>query len=406
MSGISAAASAPVQPPRVVGTVQWPVVGFALIAAAVLAHAVAGVAAANVVALLGVGLLLGVALYHAAFGFTSAFRVFLADRQGAGLRAQMIMLAVACTLFFPALAGGNLFGTHVTGNVSPLNISLVVGAFLFGIGMQLGAGCASGTLFAVGGGSVRMVLTLVFFIVGSVIGVAQLPFWTSLPGLPPVSLVARFGWPVALAGNLAVFALLWLVVAAMERRRHGVLEPIAKGGHVLRGPWPLAAGAVVLAALNFATLALAGRPWGITSAFGLWGAKLLALGGIDVSFWGGWTAPAQHAALVQPVLTDITSVMNFGIMLGALLAAGLAGRFVLWRKIPLGHVAGSVIGGLLLGYGARLAYGCNIGAFFSGVASGSLHGWVWVACALAGSFVGLKLRPLFGMAVERRLTAC
>jgi uncharacterized membrane protein YedE/YeeE len=404
MSGVSVAA--PMQNPRVVGAIQWPVVGIALIAAAALAHGVAGVAAANVVALLGVGLVLGVALYHAAFGFTSAFRVFLADRQGAGLRAQMIMLAVACTLFFPALAAGNLFGTHVTGNVSPLNVSLVVGAFLFGIGMQLGAGCASGTLFAVGGGSVRMVLTLLFFIAGSVIGVAQLPFWTALPGLPAVSLVANFGWPVALAGNLVVFGLLWLVVAAMERRRHGTLEPIAKGGHVLRGPWPLAAGALVLAALNFATLALAGRPWGITSAFGLWGAKLLALGGVDVSGWGGWSAPAQHAALAQPVLTDITSVMDFGIMLGALLAAGLAGRFVPWRKIPLGHVAGSVIGGLLMGYGARLAYGCNIGAFFSGVASGSLHGWVWVACALAGSFVGLKLRPLFGMAVERRLAAC
>ncbi len=64
-----------------------------------------------------------------------------------------------------------------------------------------------------------------------------------------------------------------------------------------------------------------------------------------------------------------------------------------------------MIDGLLLGYGARLAYGYNIGAFFSGVASGSLHGWVWIACALPGTYVGLKLRPLFGMVVERRLEA-
>jgi hypothetical protein len=61
---------------------------------------------------------------------------------------------------------------------------------------------------------------------------------------------------------------------------------------------------------------------------------------------------------------------------------------------------------LLLGYGARLAYGCNIGAFFSGVASGSLHGWVWIACALAGSYAGPRLRPLFGMMVERTPAAC
>ena len=406
MSGVSLGEATAVQPRRATGAIQWPLVCAALTAVVALGYAVAGVAAANVVALLGVGLALGVALYHAAFGFTSAFRVFLADGQGAGLRAQLVMLAVACVLFFPALAAGSLFGHPVNGHAAPLNTSLVVGAFLFGLGMQLGGGCASGTLFAVGGGSARMVLTLLFFIVGSVVGVAQLPFWAALPGLPAVSLVASFGWPAALAGNLVVFSLLWLVVAAIERRRHGRLQPIASGGHFLRGPWPLAAGAVALAAFNFATLALAGRPWGITSAFGLWGAKLLGLGGLDVSGWGGWAEPAQRAALAQPVLADITSVMDFGIMLGALLAAGLAGRFVLLQKLPPRQAAASVIGGLLLGYGARLAYGCNIGAFFSGVAAGSLHGWVWVACALGGSFVGLKLRPFFGLQVERRLAAC
>jgi uncharacterized protein len=60
-----------------------------------------------------------------------------------------------------------------------------------------------------------------------------------------------------------------------------------------------------------------------------------------------------------------------------------------------------VIGGVLLGYGARLAYGCNIGAYFSGIASSSLHGWLWFAAALAGSVVGTRLRPLFGLSVER-----
>jgi hypothetical protein len=53
-------------------------------------------------ALYVVGALLGVALYHAAFGFTSAWRVFIADGRGAGLRAQMLMLAVGVALFFPA----------------------------------------------------------------------------------------------------------------------------------------------------------------------------------------------------------------------------------------------------------------------------------------------------------------
>jgi uncharacterized membrane protein YedE/YeeE len=68
-------------------------------------------------ALFVVGALLGVTLYHAAFGFTSAWRVFIADGRGAGLRAQMLMLAVGVALFFPALDAGTLFGNPVKGLV-------------------------------------------------------------------------------------------------------------------------------------------------------------------------------------------------------------------------------------------------------------------------------------------------
>src|SRR5689334_22976648 len=107
-------------------------------------------------ALLAVGLLLGVALYHAAFGFTSAFRVMFSDARTAGLRAQMVMLALGCLLFFPILAHGSLFGVPVHGDAAPIGVSLLVGAFVFGIGMQIGGGCATGTLYTVGGGSTRM----------------------------------------------------------------------------------------------------------------------------------------------------------------------------------------------------------------------------------------------------------
>src|ERR1700732_4360162 len=59
-------------------------------------------------------------------------------------------------------------------------------------------------------------------------------------------------------------------------------------------------------------------------------------------------------------------------------AAGLAGKFKPGWKVPPRSLIAAVLGGLLLGYGARLAYGCNIGAYFSGIASSSLHGWLWL----------------------------
>ena len=101
--------------------------------------------------LLGIGLLLGYTLFHARFGFTSAFRRLMSVGNGQAMRSHMLMLAIAVTLFAPILAfGTTIFGGPVSGYVSPVGVSLLVGAFMFGIGMQLGGGCASGTLWAVG----------------------------------------------------------------------------------------------------------------------------------------------------------------------------------------------------------------------------------------------------------------
>jgi uncharacterized membrane protein YedE/YeeE len=360
-------------------------------------------------ALLLTGGALGLVLYHALFGFTSAWRVFIADGRGAGLRAQMLMLAVAAVLFFPVLAHGTLFGQPVHGEYGAVGVSVLVGAFMFGLGMQLGGGCASGTLYTAGGGNSRMLVTLAFFIIGSALGAWNLPWWSATPNLGPISLISAWGWAPALAVSLAGFAAIAALTVAIERRRHGALRyGVVTDRHgwtrFLHGPWPLLAGAVALAIGNFATLYLAGRPWGITSAFALWGSKIFAASGIDVASWGYWHSPERVKALNDSVFADITSVMDFGIMLGALLASGLAGKFHPGWKVPPRSLVAAVIGGLLLGYGARLAYGCNIGAYFSGIASSSLHGWLWLVAAFAGSVLGTSMRPWFGLSVERNLT--
>lgn len=362
------------------------------------------------VLLLIVGAALGLTLYHAAFGFTSAWRVFINERRGAGLRAQMVMLAIAVLLFFPALGAGTLFGQPVTGLVAPAGVSVVFGAFIFGIGMQMGGGCASGTLFTVGGGNARMLVTLLFFIIGSVTATHHADWWFALPSFPATSVVQAFGVAPALVLNLVVFGLIAWGTVVLETRRHGALESPASSQHqglrrFLRGPWPLVWGAIGLALLNYATLALAGRPWGITSAFALWGAKTLGGLGVDVGNWAFWQMPGNAKALAAPLWEDVTTVMDIGIVLGALLAAGLAGRFAPSLKIPLRSLVAAVIGGLLLGYGSRLAYGCNIGAYFSGIASGSVHGWLWLVAAYAGNVVGVRIRPVFFVAERKTVAA-
>src|SRR5262249_10467153 len=119
----------------------------------------------------------GVVLYHAAFGFTSSWREFLLRGRGAGLRAQMLMLALTCLVFFPVLGAGHIGGQAVRGSVSPVGVSVVVGAFLFGVGLQLGGGCAPRTLYTAGGGHPRMLPTLAGFLPRSLPAPAPPPPW-------------------------------------------------------------------------------------------------------------------------------------------------------------------------------------------------------------------------------------
>jgi uncharacterized protein len=353
------------------------------------------------VALFGVGVILGIALYHGAFGFTGGWRSMVSSGRSAGVRAQLALLALASMLFIPVLAYAPA-DVGLVGTLAPVGVSLVVGAFLFGFGMQLGGGCGSGTLFTVGAGNIRMVLTLVFFIVGSVVGTLHLPWWLELPGVNPISLIDTLGVGGALAGQLVACAGLAWWFARLEHRRHGRVEPAVFTGprrgvlpRLVQGPWPLYWAVLVLALGNLAVLLLSGHPWGITFAFGLWGAKALQALGVDMGQHAFWTWDYPALALADSVLVNVTSVTNFGLLLGAMLAAGLAGRFnqASAGRIPPRSLLAAVLGGLIMGYGARLGFGCNIGALFSGIASASVHGWVWFAAAWAGSWLGIQARP-------------
>lgn len=246
-----------------------------------------------------------------------------------------------------------------------------------------------------------MAVTLAAFIAGSVLATFHMPFWSATPALGEIALGEMLGWTRAVLLQLVLFALIAVATWVIERRRLEAIRPVAlpvRGWRRLaQGPWPLLVGGLALAVLNALTLVLAGHPWGITWGLTLWGGKILQAVGYDLSALPFWTAEFQQAALASPVLADVTSVMDVGLILGAFLAAGLAGRFAPARRISLRIVAASVLGGLLLGYGARIAYGCNIGAYFSGIASTSLHGWLWGVAALLGTPLGVRLRRLLGV---------
>ncbi len=197
------------------------------------------------------GGLAGWGLYHAAFGFTFAWRRMVRERRGAGLRAQMLLIGLTCAVTYLLIGYQDATGWRMYPVILPMGLATALGAFAFGIGMQLGGGCGSGTLFTVGGGSTRMVVTLAFFILGSVWATAHMPgLWerlpelTGIPNLPGTSLIAVFGPLGALALMLGLAAAIWLGSAALERHAHGGLEPGRATGSLLRGPWSHALGAL------------------------------------------------------------------------------------------------------------------------------------------------------------------
>lgn len=346
--------------------------------------------------LIGVGL--GFTLMQAAFGFSGSWRAFIRERDGKGIRAQLLLLGLTSLLFFPIL--GQAFPSIQAGAaLAPVGTSVLVGAFLFGIGMQLGGGCGSGTLYTMGQGQVDMLITLTFFIVGATLGTVHLDWWLSLPGYGSISVIAHFGWWQALLLQIVILAGLYGLVRFLEIRRLEKIKPVEWQipqheitQRFIHGQWPLWWGVIGLAVLNLATLIVAGHPWSITYAFGLWGAKIWSAVGGDPGSWVYWSSGYAQQSLNSSVLTDTTSVMDFGIILGSLLAAALAGKFAPRIKLSGKRVFTAVVGGLLLGYGARLGFGCNIGALVGGISSGSLHGWLWLLAGFCGGITGVYLR--------------
>lgn len=343
--------------------------------------------------LAGLGVLLGASLYHASFGFASGYRRLFVAGDGRGVLAQVQLLLLLTLLFAPILLSG---AAH--GSVAPLALQAAIGATLFGVGMQLGSGCACGTLYALGGGSGLMLVTLVSFSAGSFLATLTPGPWRTLPRLEPVSLLERWGWPGALA-QLAVLGLLALALWRRERgrERERQTSPRVIWPTLWRGPWSLGAGALALALLSGLTLLLAGRPWGVTWGFTLWAARLAELLGWDPASSVLWQQERFATALRAGLFDDITTLMNLGIVLGAAAAAAAAGRLRFRSPPSAAAVGASLLGGLLMGYGAWLSFGCNVGAYLAGIASTSLHGWLWILFALLGTALGVRLRPRFGL---------
>ncbi|BFU43991.1 YeeE/YedE family protein [Krasilnikovia sp. MM14-A1004] len=356
--------------------------------------------------LLATGLALGFALFHSRFGFTSGWQQLVAVGNGQGLRAQLVLFATAATAVMAvAAARFAVFDPAPQPQAARIGVTLVAGSALFGFGMQLGGSCASGTLYAVGAGQSSIVLTLAGFLAGSLVCTRASPLLSALPSVPGVLLADEVGWGGAWLITMAALLLIAATSWWIQRRR--VPPPVAPTPtahgplRLLRGAWPMTAGAVVLGVLAGLLFLMTGRRWSVANGYALWAAKLGEHAGLQPHTWPFWQRPENAHALSGPLLTDQSSLTNFGIMAGAAVAALAAGAWQLHSSIAWRTAAAATLGGVLMGFGARMSGGCNIGALLGGISLGDLSGWIWGCGALAGTWLGIKARPAFGLHTPR-----
>jgi uncharacterized protein len=322
-----------------------------------------------------VGLGMGAALAGARFGFTTGWRQLIEQRNPQGVAGQVLLLALASLAALPLL--GQFSELHAA--LGPPSVSLLVGAFVFGLTMQIADGCGSGSLYKAGLGVPLNMGILPLFALGSFLGSVHLDSWLSLGQMAPVSFSAEYGTGGALALTLALLAAVLVAVRLW----------VGAGQNWLDKRWIW--GAVALAVLATLNLLLAGQPWGVVYGFGLWAAKVsVALGAFDPTGNAFWGQAGNAQRLTQTVFMDVTTITNIGILGGALWVSAKSpadSKSLTTQQWVIGLVAG-----FIMGYSSRLAFGCNIGAMLSGISTGSLHGWLWVPLAFAGTLIGVRVR--------------
>lgn len=308
-----------------------------------------------------VGILFGFALQRGRFCMNSAFRDILLLKEYTLLKAVIVAIIVSM-LGFHLMAS---FGI-IQLNPKPLSWGAnIVGGFIFGIGMVLAGGCASGTTYRVGEGMVGSFVALLGFMMSAVItgsgalsGVkSYLETTTKITITDPGPLVAPSSRSPTLANIIGVDP--WIIVIVIAIIAIGVLA-WKRGGRektegslyekIFKRGWPWWATGIVIgiiAMIAFPASAAAGRnyPLGIT---------------------GGWSTFLSSLITGDANVLSWETFLVIGVVIGAAIAAGIAGEFKLRAPGP-GRLLQQFIGGLMLGIGAVIANGCNIGHILSGV---------------------------------------
>ena len=345
------------------------------------------------------GMILGSVLYRSDFCMAGMFRDAFLFKNYALLRSLALAVVLSMVLFSLArLSGLILFTTPPF--FTPPSAATLAGGVVFGFGMVLAGGCVVSTLYRLAGGNVASMIAFIGMIAGSLLYAEVHPLWVPLKA-GTVLIGATMLSDITPTGELLMTALTVGISAILFTRwlRQGKWNMTAYADGYLQ-PWKAA---VAIAVLNTAAYILSGWPMSITTGYTKIGAYIEQL-----------IAPAHAAGLLLFNQNSLSAVLSgspitggawprvdivfltqiplfIGIVVGAFLTAVALKEFRIYGLPPKRQLVSALVGGILIGFGARMAAGCNLTFVLGAVPLFAFQGFLFVAAMVLGAYAGARI---------------
>ena len=203
-------------------------IGFGVLTAMIIIGVLLGLKNGTLALYWAFGCCFGFTLQKSRFCFTASLRDPCITGSTSITRAVLIAFAITTIGFTAIKYGAYVNGQEIPGQsyIMPISLATAVGGIMFGIGMVIAGGCASGTLMRVGEGFAMQMLSLLFFVIGSLIGANHMGWWTEnfIASAPRIFLPDIFGWAGAVILQLLIIGMLYIAADLYEKKRMGITE--------------------------------------------------------------------------------------------------------------------------------------------------------------------------------------
>ena len=130
------------------------------------------------------------------------------------------------------------------------------------------------------------------------------------------------------------------------------------------------------------------RPWGAVGAIRNWGDWIIY--GLNTVIGAENGILGFYDEAPKGIFSGSGSVIGIGFIAGAFISACLGKDFAL-RIPPYREMVKAVLAGILMGVGAALAGGCNVGGMYNAIGNLAANGFTMWIGLVAGVLLGLKL---------------